>query len=147
MSEILLLDDFSGAELDRSVWNVVVTGPVFNDEQQAYIDSPDTVHIADAADHDGATGRGCLVLQPRFRPGTPSTDSTQFDFISGRIDTRDRFAFRYGSVAARIKLPAGRGVWPAFWALGDGAWPDTGEIDVTEYVGEADWVRDRRAHV
>lgn len=137
--DVLLYDDFGAGDLDRSLWNVIVTGPVHNDEQQAYIDSPDTVFVTGAAGLDGATGRGCLVLQPRFRPGTTTADGATFDFVSGRVDTRDRFAVRYGSLAARIQVPGGRGVWPAFWALGRGPWPDTGEIDVMEYVGEADW--------
>jgi len=37
-------------------------------------------------------------------------------------------------------LPSGSGLWPAFWLIGSGKWPDTGEIDVMEYVGEPDWV-------
>ena len=39
-----------------------------------------------------------------------------------------------------MKLAAGAGLWPAFWALGDGRWPDTGEIDVMENVGDAAWI-------
>ena len=38
-----------------------------------------------------------------------------------------------------MKLAAGAGLWPAFWALGDGRWPDTGEIDIMENVGESAW--------
>jgi beta-glucanase (GH16 family) len=38
-----------------------------------------------------------------------------------------------------MKLAAGAGLWPAFWALGDGRWPDTGEIDVMENVGDPSW--------
>jgi beta-glucanase (GH16 family) len=46
----------------------------------------------------------------------------------------------YGSAAARMMLPSGSGLWPAFWMLGYSNWPASGEIDIMEYVGEADWV-------
>jgi beta-glucanase (GH16 family) len=137
VAELVFFDDFAGGELDRAKWNVVSTGAVFNHKQQAYVDLPDTVYIADSGIGDGCRH---LVLQPRYRPGFTTPEGGRFDVISSRIDTRDRFQFRYGSAAARIKLPAGRGLWPAFWALGRGRWPDNGEIDVMEYVGEPDWV-------
>jgi beta-glucanase (GH16 family) len=133
--EVVFFDDFSAGELDRSRWNVVVTGPVFNDEQQAYVDTGETVYVtpSDSSGHH-------LALHPRYRPGTTTPDGARFDFVSGRIDTRDHFTVCHGTLAARIELPRGRGVWPAFWALGGGRWPETGEIDVMEYVGEPDWV-------
>lgn len=138
-NEPLFFDDFSSGRLDRSKWNVRTTGRVVNDEQQAYIDAPDTVFVSSGTETEGADGN-VLVLQPRFRPGYTSPDGDRFDFVSGRIDTRERFQFRYGSASARIKLPDGRGLWPAFWLMGGGNWPETGEIDVMEYVGEPDWV-------
>lgn len=128
--KLLFCDDFSSPNLDRSKWNVRITGEVFNDEQQAYIDSHETIYIQNNQ----------LVLHPRYRPGFTTADGQQFDFISGRINTREKFHFTYGSASARIKLPAGAGLWPAFWAMGTGSWPDTGEIDIMEYVGEPDWV-------
>jgi beta-glucanase (GH16 family) len=136
---VLFYDDFSSGELDRSKWNVRLTGPVYNDEQQAYVDSPETIHFAAADQVPGTTG-GALVIQPRYRPGFVTPEGGRFDFISGRLDTRDNFDFLYGSAEARIKLPLGAGLWPAFWLMGYGRWPDIGEIDVMEYVGERDWV-------
>jgi beta-glucanase (GH16 family) len=136
---IIFSDDFAGPTLDRSKWNVEVTGWTKNDEQQAYVDSPETVRIARGPEAEGATNGGALVLQARFRPGVMTTRGEKFDFVSGGIDTRGKVEVAYGTIAARIKLSAGAGLWPAFWALGTGDWPATGEIDVMEYVGEPDW--------
>ncbi len=138
-SEPIFFDDFGSGVLNRSTWNVRVTGRVVNDEQQAYVDSLETIYVASGQEADGADGN-VLVIQPRFRPGYLTPDGDRFDFVSGRVDTRDRFQFRYGSASARMRLPSGRGLWPAFWLMGCSGWPDTGEIDVMEYVGEPDWV-------
>lgn len=136
--EIVFEDDFDGAELDRSKWNVVTPGFWVNDEQEVYVDSPDVVRVVHGAEAEGATG-GALVLQAREKPNADTHDGRRFDFVSGRIDTRGKMEFAYGTAAARIKLARGVGLWPAWWALGTGRWPDTGEIDVMEYVGETDW--------
>ena len=135
-AQVVFFDDFTSERLDRTKWNVRETGRVVNNEQQAYVDSVETIYLAHES--PGADNR-VLVLHPRHRPGFSTSDGQHFEFISGRIDTRDRFHFMYGSVSARIKLPAGPGLWPAFWALGTGSWPDTGEIDIMECVGEPDW--------
>jgi beta-glucanase (GH16 family) len=130
-------DDFGRGHLDRSVWNVRTTGTVVNDEQQAYVDSSETIYVSsEPAGQDG----NMLVLHPRFRPGFTTPDGRVFDFVSGRLDTEGRFGFRYGSASARMRLPVGPGLWPAFWLLGHGSWPETGEIDVMECVGESEWV-------
>lgn len=136
---ILFFDDFSSKEMDRSKWNVRVTGNIYNNEQQAYVDSSETIYVVSEQEAPGARG-GALVFHPRFRPGYVSPEGDRFDFISARIDTRDRFDFQYGRAAARVMLPSGAGLWPAFWLLGYGAWPESGEVDVLEYVGEPDWV-------
>jgi beta-glucanase (GH16 family) len=125
----IFADEFSGSAIDRSKWNVIVTGRTVNNEQQAYVDSPDVLSVAD----------GSLVIRPRYRKGFTTPEGRAFDFISGRLETRSKFEFTYGTAAARMKLAAGAGLWPAFWALGNGRWPDTGEIDVMENVGDPLW--------
>jgi beta-glucanase (GH16 family) len=61
------------------------------------------------------------------------------DYTSGRIKTKGLFERRYGRFEARIKLPVGQGIWPAFWMLGNDidqvGWPTCGEIDIMEYLG------------
>ena len=136
--EVVFFDDFSGDALDRSKWNVEVSGPIHNDERQAYVDSPETLAIVRGAEAEGAEG-GALAIIARPHPGFHTPDGRSYDFLSARINTRGKFDFASGTASARMKLPAGSGFWPAFWALGNGRWPDTGEIDIMECVGEADW--------
>ena len=133
----LFFDDFSGPSLDRTRWNVVVTGETVNNEQQAYVDAPDVFTFI-GGNIDGATN-GALAIRPHFREGFTTRQGRRFDFVSGRTDTRGKFEFMHGRVSARIKLSVGAGLWPAFWILGTGDWPATGEIDVMEHVGQPDW--------
>ncbi len=60
------------------------------------------------------------------------------NYTSARINTRDRFAFRYGRIEARMRLPGGQGIWPAFWLLPQdevyGTWAASGEIDIMEAI-------------
>jgi beta-glucanase (GH16 family) len=138
-AKVVFFDDFTGEALDRTQWNVIVTGQWVNNEQQAYIDSPDVIRIVHGAAAEGAVD-GALELRAVSRPGFVTANNRKFEFVSGRIDTRGKFESAYGTWAARMKLPAGAGLWPAFWALGTGRWPDTGEVDIMEYVGGVDWI-------
>lgn len=80
-------------------------------------------------------GLGHLVITAAKT--SPSTTLTCWngpcEYTSGRIESTDRFAQRYGRVAARIRLPAGKGIWPAFWLRS--ARLSDGEIDVVEPIG------------
>lgn len=127
--KVVFFDDFSGGALDRTKWNVEVTGMHVNNELQAYVDSTSTIYLENNA----------LVLQPRYAAGFVTKDGQKFDFISGRINTKGKFDFKYGTAEARIKISDGAGLWPAWWLLGDGKWPDIGEIDIMEYVGDKSW--------
>ena len=132
---LVFADEFTGAALDRGRWNVV--GPDFwvNEEEQAYVDSPATIQVHPATGTDGV-----LSLRPRAPEGFVTPTGRRASFVSGRIHTMGKFDFTYGRAVARIRMPAATGIWPAFWLLGNGRWPDTGEIDIMEYVGEPDWI-------
>lgn len=78
------------------------------------------------------------------------------EYTSASINTLGKFSFRYGKAEARIKLPVGQGMWPAFWMMGDNrpavGWPKCGEIDVMEHInnelktyGTGHW--DKNGHV
>lgn len=135
--EVIFFDDFTAPQLNRECWNIEVTGKIYNQEQQAYVDSPETVYIS----QDEADCEGALVIQAHCQPGFRTTQGAVLDFISGRIHTHGKLAFRYGRVSARMKMPPIEGLWPAFWTLGvSRVWPGCGEIDIMEAVGEADWM-------
>ena len=136
--EVVFFDDFASPVLDRTKWTVEVRGTTVNDEVQAYVDAPETIAIVHG-DAAGGAADGALALRPVWRPGHRATDSTRLDFLSGQVNTRGKFTFAHGTAAARMKLPAGAGLWPAFWILGTGDWPSTGEIDVMENVGDSTW--------
>lgn len=67
-------------------------------------------------------------------------------YTSARLKTEGLFSFLYGRVEARIKIPEGQGLWPAFWALGNNintsGWPACGEQDIMEHIDQPvpDWV-------
>jgi len=128
--DTLFYESFNNNGLDRTKWNVEVTGRTVNNEQQAYVDSASVL----------MQQNGLLVIKPTFHAGYVSDQQKHYDFISGRINTRGKYEFTYGTLSARLKTTAGAGLWPAFWALGEGKWPDCGEIDIMETVGDSSWV-------
>ena len=86
------------------------------------------------------TAGGTCGITARYEPGNRFCSDGPNNYTSGRIDSRDKREFRYGTVQARIKLPRGAGTWPAFWMLGDTApglprWPAIGEVDILEAKG------------
>jgi beta-glucanase (GH16 family) len=126
-------DEFDGATLDPEVWffesgdgsqygfgqNGVTPG-WGNNELQYYL--PDSAELAN----------GILSITARREV------VEGYNHTSARINTQDRFAVKYGRIEARIKLPAGKGLWPAFWMLPQdtdyGNWAASGEIDIVEAI-------------
>jgi beta-glucanase (GH16 family) len=76
------------------------------------------------------------VLQEKFT----GTDGVTRDYTSARLKTAGKFSQKYGRFEARIKIPYGQGIWPAFWMLGvdieKAGWPKSGEIDIMENIGK-----------
>lgn len=133
--QLAFADEFNAGTLDRTKWNVEGAAFWVNNEVQAYLDSAETISFANVAGADG----GALVLKPVWRPGFATPTGRVTDFISGRINSANRVDITYGRVEARIRMPDATGVWPAFWLLGYGTWPDSGEIDIMENVGDKAW--------
>ena len=87
----------------------------------------------DRADNVSLDGEGNLAITARVE------DYEGQPYTSARIKTKGRFEHSYGRIEARIRLPIGQGIWPAFWMLGADidkvGWPQCGEIDIMEYRG------------
>lgn len=99
-----------------------------NKELQTYTDSRTNSFVT--ADPAATDGRALVLKAVRTAGG---------GYTSARLKTHGRFATRHGRIEARLKLPRGQGIWPAFWMLGDNIdrvpWPACGEIDVVELCG------------
>ncbi len=117
-------EEFDGPTIDHSTWTYNVGGSGFgNGELQYYTARPENIRI-DA---------GSLVIEARREDYLGDKA-----FTSSRLITNGRFAFKYGTVEARIKLPnVDNGLWPALWIMGSnfGAinWPACGEVDIMEF--------------
>jgi beta-glucanase (GH16 family) len=121
-------DDFErpGAP-DPTKWGYDVGGSGWgNRELQFYTDSRrENARVED----------GHLIIEARREPWSGAA------YTSARLVTKGRADWTYGRFEIRARLPVGRGTWPAIWMLptvwnlGDGKWPDNGEIDIMEHVG------------
>src|SRR5207253_11510965 len=83
---------------------------------------------------------GNLVITAMHPPAYACSDGTTRDYTSARLKTQGLFSQAYGRFEARIKIPAGQGMWPAFWMLGNDigtvGWPKCGDIDFMENIGK-----------
>lgn len=126
-------DEFDSDSLDDSTWNrQVEKAGRFNDEWQRYTDDEQNAYIEN----------GKLILRAEHITSSHGMNS----YTSARLNTAGKQTFRYGKISARMRLPEGQGIWPAFWLLGancdenggDTPWPKCGEIDVFELWGSKD---------
>jgi beta-glucanase (GH16 family) len=125
-------DEFSGPDgsaPDAAKWTYDLGGSGFgNNELQSYTSRPQNVKLRN----------GNLVvtaLQENFT----GPDGRARDYTSARLKTQNLFTQAYGRFEARIQIPKGQGMWPAFWLLGYDIstvdWPKCGEIDIMENIG------------
>ncbi len=132
-------DDLAGMPPNSNVWKYELGDGALNgivgwgnSEFQYYTDNTDNSFM---------DGTGNLVI--RLQDTAPDTDLVCWygpcEYTSARLLTQDRLDFEYGRIEARVLVPDGPGgLWPAFWMLGtdipDVGWPQSGEIDIMEYV-------------
>ncbi|XOV93541.1 MAG: family 16 glycosylhydrolase [Bacteroidota bacterium] len=128
LDNLVIADEFdaNGAP-DSDLWGYDI-GRGFNgwgnNELQYYTDRSENIKVQN----------GTLVITARKEPYQGA------EYTSARILTKNKFTQQYGRFEARMKLPWGQGIWPAFWMLGadidTNEWPDAGEIDIMEYRGQ-----------
>ena len=124
-SPYLWSDEFEGSTIDTDKWTFEIgTGASGwgNNEWEYYTDRSENAYIKDGILH--------------IRANKESYEGASY--TSARMITKGKFSFTYGTVEARIALPSGKGIWPAFWMLGENidqvSWPACGEIDIIEAV-------------
>jgi beta-glucanase (GH16 family) len=123
-------DEFDGDTINKDNWNYQEEeAGRFNDEWQRYTNSSENAYVEN----------NCLVIKAIHESDTHGMNQ----YTSARMNTGNKYSFKYGKIAARVRLPEGQGIWPAFWMLGaninenggDTPWPQTGEIDIFELYG------------
>lgn len=124
-------DEFSGSNSsapDPAKWDVKNSGHWANNELQYYTNRPQNIRIEN----------GNLVITANSEQYTDAEGLSRA-YTSGRMESLGKFTQKYGRFEARIKLPGGKGIWPAFWLMGNNVdtvgWPQCGEIDIMELIG------------
>ncbi|MFD8913253.1 lectin [Streptomyces sp. NPDC059575] len=121
-------DGPAGSAVNSSKWTQETGDNVNNHERQYYTSGTNNASL---------DGQGHLVITAKKEnPANYQCWYGTCQYTSARLNTSGKFNAQYGHVEARMKIPRGQGMWPAFWMLGTPVnWPDSGEIDVMENVG------------
>ena len=126
-------DEFNApndSPVDSSKWVLESGGNGWGNQELEYY----TARPQNAFQQDG--NLVIKVLEEKYT----GPDGVTRNYTSARLKTQGKFAQKYGRFEARIKIPYGQGIWPAFWMLGDDiekkGWPKCGEIDIMENIGK-----------
>ena len=126
-------DEFGGSNgsaPDSSKWTIETGGDGWGNHELEYY----TSRLQNAQIQNGS-----LVITALKETYT-GTDGVTRNYTSARMKTAGKFEQQYGRFEARIKIPYGQGMWPAFWMLGNDigtvGWPTCGEIDIMENIGK-----------
>ena len=126
-------DEFNeknGSPVNAKKWTHEVGGAGWgNHELEYYTNRIENSYQAD----------GMLVIKA-IKESFSGTERVAREYTSARLTTRKNFTVTYGRIEARLKVPRGQGIWPAFWMLGADIdsvrWPRCGEIDIMENIGK-----------
>jgi beta-glucanase (GH16 family) len=126
-------DEFNGptgSAVDSTKWSFDLGGKGWgNNELETYTSRIANAHL------DG----GSLIITA-IKETFTGADGITRDYTSARLLTKNKFSQAYGRFEARIRIPYGQGIWPAFWLLGANIgtahWPNCGEIDIMENIGK-----------
>jgi beta-glucanase (GH16 family) len=141
-------DGPAGARVDETKWNYEKTDGCAqgncgygNNEKEYYSDSPSNISL---------NGQGQLMIVARTAPAGLACYYGPCMYTSAKITTRGKVLAQPGRVEARIRLPAGQGLWPAFWMLGQNfpstPWPASGELDIMENKGSEPTISSSAIH-
>jgi beta-glucanase (GH16 family) len=130
--KLIWQDEFNasaGSPIDKTKWSHEIGGGGWGNHELEYY----TDRLSNSFQSDGSLV--IKVLKERFT----GADKKTRDYTSARLTTKNKFTTTYGRIEARIKIPRGQGIWPAFWMLGADIdsthWPACGEIDIMENIG------------
>jgi beta-glucanase (GH16 family) len=134
-------DGPAGSAPDQTKWNYNTGGGGWgNNELETYTNRTQNAFL---------DGDGHLVIKA-IKETFTGADGIRREYTSARLLTKGKFSQRYGRFEARIKLPFGQGIWPAFWMLGANidqvGWPMCGEMDIMENIGREPFINHGTLH-
>lgn len=119
--QLVWSDEFDGTAVNTANWNFETGGGGWGNNEQQYYQAK-----------NATVANGNLVITAKKERVKANA------YTSARLTTQNKRQFTYGKMEARIKLPLGQGLWPAFWMLGSNintvSWPACGETDIMEHI-------------